>query len=128
MQARGLTTSGTGRAPATLPHNIGAIASWRSLNGPSYIRDSRRPDRSRTIAAVMNSAANFWKHRNEWPLESNPTRREHTLEAFDALGVPESESSLTGILAALVPVTPPRLTSLLPLLEAWRDAATGGAL
>ncbi len=34
----------------------------------------------RTIAAIVNSAANFWKHRDEWKLEGNQARREQTLE------------------------------------------------
>jgi hypothetical protein len=80
-----------------------------------------------TIAEIINSAANHWKHRDEWAGARTAKRKEKTNEILDALDLPETASAFGGVLAELVLARPTRLSALLPHLEAWRDAMAGSA-
>ena len=75
-----------------------------------------------TIAELVNHGANFWKHRDEWPVDPNKAGQEHTLAAMAALGCGGQDYPLTNLLAAIVLPTHGRLQALLSHLEAWRDA------
>lgn len=75
-----------------------------------------------TIAVIVNSAANYWKHRDEWAGARTERLKERTNEVLDALALEEPASGFRGVLAELVLPRPPRLSALLPHLEAWRDA------
>jgi hypothetical protein len=69
-----------------------------------------------TIVEIINHAANFARHDDEWNLQSTPC------EALDALFIDDKEYSLTTILRELVFAPHNRLQALLPRLRAWRDA------
>jgi hypothetical protein len=69
-----------------------------------------------TIVGIINHAANFGKHDDDWSLPSSPC------EALDKLFVDDSEYSLTTLLRALVFAPSNRLQAVLPHLRRWRDA------
>jgi hypothetical protein len=81
-----------------------------------------------TIVELINHAANFWKHHDEWSLPSNKGRGQRACEALDALLVDDTFYPLTTILGELV-FAPRnrRLQALLPHLRAWRDALARAA-
>lgn len=72
--------------------------------------------------AIVNAAANFWKHHQEWQMAPDHPGRKRTQESFDSIGFPvDSEYPLSGVLTELVVPREPRLLALVPILEAWRD-------
>jgi hypothetical protein len=75
-----------------------------------------------TFAELVNDAANFWKHHDEWQLNPNSRGERDTIEGLAAMGCAEGEHPLTRALAALVRPRRCRLEPLLTRLEAWRDA------
>jgi len=81
----------------------------------------------RPVAAVLNAAANFWKHHPEWPLEKSQTRQDVVRGAFEDLGYPaDGEYPLSGILTELTGGQA-RFNSILPLLAQWRHQLIGRA-
>jgi hypothetical protein len=81
----------------------------------------------RPVAAILNAAANFWKHHPEWPLEKSQTRQDAVRAAFEDLGyAADGEYPLSGILAQ-VTGGQARFSSILPLLTQWRDQLIGRA-
>ena len=76
----------------------------------------------RPIVELINHAANFWKHPDEWSLPSNKGRGERVCDALDALFADDTCCyPVTTILQALVFARSNRLQALLPHLRAWRD-------
>jgi hypothetical protein len=76
----------------------------------------------RTVARILNAAANFWKHNPEWPLQNNDARHNAIRAAFEDLGFPaDGEYPLSGILTELTGGHA-RFTYILPFLEQWRDS------
>jgi hypothetical protein len=75
-----------------------------------------------TKAALVNHAANFWKHHLEpsWDASDGMSRR--TREAISAAGVPpESSYPLSAVLATLLPGNPSRLTGLSGVMADWHS-------
>lgn len=73
------------------------------------------------IAALTNSAANFWKHRAEWPSPPPPSKR--AVMHIRALGVELSAPfPLANAFYELVRPHPSRFHVLLPFLQRWRDS------
>src|ERR1700693_400523 len=75
-----------------------------------------------TIAELVDHAANFWKHHEEWPLNPHGPPQARTLAARAALDIDGNDYALTCVLAAVVLPTRSRFHALLSHLEAWRDA------
>jgi hypothetical protein len=73
------------------------------------------------MAALINGAANYWKHRPSWD-ENNAAPVPRTVELFSSLSVPFSEYALTNVLHELLRPLPPRFATVLPFLVHWRDA------
>lgn len=40
------------------------------------------------VVELVNHAANYWKHHNEWPLYNSPGNQNRIRQAFDAVGFP----------------------------------------
>lgn len=84
--------------------------------GPKHVDDL-------TIAQIVNAAANFWKHRDEWEEEAAESLRDkrcaRTIEVLTATGVDlNGDYPLSGLLAKL------NLTTIRDIADAlipWRD-------
>ena len=64
---------------------------------------------------IVNHAANYWKHNNEWGPERSDRRRRAIEDAFDSVGFPVgTDYPLSGVLAEL---SAPKFASLEPLIE-----------
>jgi hypothetical protein len=74
-----------------------------------------------SMVAVVNAAANYWKHHETWGVAgAAPSPR--TTEVLAALGIQMTEYLATNVLTALLDPLPIRFATLLPFLTKWRDA------
>lgn len=76
----------------------------------------------KTIAELINAAANYWKHNHDWDFGDEDRRRDKTLDVLDSLDIPDSSYLLVQILWELVHPRPAIFASLVPLIEDWREA------
>ena len=76
-----------------------------------------------TIVSIVNHAANYWKHRDEWALGTSEKQQRKTQEGLESvLADFEVGYPLTVTLARLVePIEAWRFRHLFPFLEHWRD-------
>ena len=77
-----------------------------------------------TFAALVNAAANYWKHCTEWEGPNvDRVRVEQTSQPLQRLGVNIEQSyALVNILHEILRPHPPRFLHLVPFLERWHDA------
>jgi len=73
------------------------------------------------IVQIVNHAANYWKHHEEWHLEQNSAYADRILDAFDIVMPDHVDYPLSGILTALSDSETLAFTSLVPKLSKWRD-------
>ncbi len=108
------------------------LASTYGPNGISKriaLETGPRHSGGKTIAQIINAAANFWKHLDEWEFHSTVFRDRagltpiqlETIQVIETV-TPWDDYTCANLLAALAAPSPPRLKYLLPQLEAWRDA------
>ncbi len=71
-----------------------------------------------TKAQLVNHAANYWKHRDEWDQGENDRRQSVIEEALKSVGVDQSFDPLMGVLTE-ISSKKPRFESLVDELEAW---------
>lgn len=75
-----------------------------------------------TVASVLNAAANYWKHCEEWSV-SSPSLRERTVENISSFfGLEWPDYVLYNLLYELLQPLPTNFASLVPLLVQWRDS------
>lgn len=74
-----------------------------------------------TKVQVINHAANYWKHNNEWALNRPAARQAAIEQAFESVGFPVgTDYPLSGVLTELANPYPASLAAVVPILEAWR--------
>lgn len=77
----------------------------------------------RSMAQLINAAANHWKHSPEWSLDVPTTQAAQTLEVISSLGVDTNSSyPVTNMLYEILTPHPARFANLIPFLTQWRDA------
>jgi hypothetical protein len=77
----------------------------------------------RTMAQLINAAANHWKHSPEWSLDAPTTQAKQTLELISGLGVDTNGSyPVVNMLHEMLTPHPARFANLIPFLTQWRDA------
>ncbi len=70
---------------------------------------------------IINHAANYWKHNNEWSLERPDKRKEAISKAFASVGFPVgTDYPLSGVLTELADSKPASLREVLAILAAWK--------
>ena len=77
----------------------------------------------KTFAALVNAAANHWKHCTEWDgPKVNRARVDKTLQSLQCLGVNLEQSYvLANALHEILRPHPTRFKQLMLFLERWRD-------
>jgi hypothetical protein len=91
-------------------------------------------DGGESYARILNAAANYWKHVDEWDTSATiardvarlDDRQQRTIRIIESV-TPWSDYTCANLLCELTPHS--RFTDLIPTLEAWRerlDAANGG--
>lgn len=74
-------------------------------------------------AQIINHAANYWKHNNEWALAKPDRRREAIERAFDSVGFSvDTDYPLSGVLTELSAPCFASLVAVADLLREWKDA------
>ena len=75
-----------------------------------------------TKAQIINYAANYWKHNNEWDQNKKDKRREIIEKAFESVGFPVNiDYPLSGVLTELSLPGEARFRSVLCALDVWKD-------
>jgi len=87
-------------------------------NGP--IHSSRH-----TVASLVNHAANYWNHADEWSPDASKRAWDRTIAAVVALAGDRSDYPLISFLSELVAPAQSRFGALVPRLEEWREAVRG---
>ncbi len=87
----------------------------KALNaGPAYCDNYSK-------AELVNHAANYWKHRDEWDKNNNKNRENKIKEALKSVGADENCDPLMKMLTEISPNNEPRFESLVDELEKWSD-------
>ncbi len=88
--------------------------------GPRYARDQ-------SYAQILNSAANYWKHVDEWNKDAVIARDSSALKGDESATMSKIETVIKwsdytcfNLLAALTDINKPRFAVLVPVLIAWR--------
>jgi hypothetical protein len=77
----------------------------------------------KTKVEIINHAANYWKHNNEWGTERSGRRRQAIEEAFDSVGFPVgTDYPLSGVLTELSDPMFASLEALVGILQEWKSA------
>ena len=95
---------------------------FMNVEKPKALASGPRHKPGQTVVEIINHAANFWKHYDEWHLEKGTTRHDRIIAAFETLGSPvDLDYPLNGILAELVDPQPASFKPLVVKLARWRD-------
>ncbi|MFG0255364.1 MAG: hypothetical protein ACF787_09775 [Rhodopirellula sp. JB053] len=73
------------------------------------------------ITVLLNAAANYWKHRDEWDTGSLTPIQQATADTLGS-AVEIDDYACHNFLCELTTTPDPKLVALIPYLEAWRDA------
>ena len=75
-----------------------------------------------SVVAIINHAANYWKHHGEWSINKETYNQRRIVEAFNRVGFSiGTDYPLSGILTEIVVPHEIRFAPLMKLLEIWRD-------
>ncbi len=74
------------------------------------------------VAELVNHAANYWKHHEEWTLDKNPILRKRVVDAFEAAGIAvDQDYPLVAMLRVLSEPESPSFACVILALARWRD-------
>jgi hypothetical protein len=75
-----------------------------------------------TKVQIINHAANYWKHNNEWSLDRNSAQRKIIENTFESIGFPINiEYPLSGVLTEVASPEPAAFEPVIALLEVWTN-------
>jgi len=86
--------------------------------------------RGKSIAQIVNDAANYWKHNNSWSLDKSPRQRKRIENTFNEVGFPVgteyplTEYPLSGVLTELA--TPYAVRLALQFIWTTRSSRPSG--
>ena len=79
-----------------------------------------------TIASIVNDAANYWKHHNEWTLDKGTQRKKIIRSTFESIGFPiDLDYPLCGVLTELSSPNYASLNALYTELLEWQNELEG---
>ena len=100
-----------------------AVASRSKISKREAIALGPKHRTGRSMAQLVNAAANHWKHSPEWSLDAPTTQAAQTLEVISSLGVDTNGSYPVAItLSEILTPHQARFANLIPFLTQWRDA------
>ena len=77
---------------------------------------------------IINHAANYWKHNNEWVLDRSAARRQVIEKAFDSVGFPVgTDYPLSGVLTEVASPESAGFQPVLHILRLWKVELCGAA-
>ena len=76
----------------------------------------------KTKVQIINDAANYWKHNNEWSPEKNEKQRKYIEETFELVGSPvNTDYPLSNVLAEIASPEHAAFELIITILELWRN-------
>lgn len=100
---------------ATVCGTIGIEKRLALKKGPSHTSGKAKVE-------VINHAANYWKHNNEWGVDRSNRRRQSVEEAFESVGFPVGiDYPLSGVLTELCDPKLASLEVLADILQEWKS-------
>jgi hypothetical protein len=100
---------------------LSATTGWMKLRKDVALRAGPRHDSGLSVAEIINHAANFWKHEDEWSEHAPSPQQQRTQAAMQRIGAIPSDYPLSCVLGEIA-VGDAKFESVTPSLEAWRDA------
>ena len=93
---------------------------WYQVDKPTALKLGPLHSSGLTFAEIINHAANYWKHHDEWPVGKKKKDAERIIEAFAKLGINQKDDyPLTNLLAEINSKKETQFAPLIPLLEQW---------
>ena len=75
-----------------------------------------------TIPVIVNAAANYWKHNNEWELDKTDKQRKIIEKTFESIGFPVNlDYPLSGVLTEISEHNYVSFMSVFRKLEVWKN-------
>jgi len=75
-----------------------------------------------TVVQIVNHAANYWKHSDEWLLDKNHKKKKYVEIAFEAMGFSvEADYLLSSVLTEITSPRKANFESLIELLISWKE-------
>lgn len=91
------------------------------IDKPTALKAGPVHSGGQTKLQIINHAANYWKHNNEWQLDRSPKRRERIEAAFESVGFPVgTDYPLSGVLTEIASPAPAGFLPVIRLLEVWK--------
>ena len=105
-----------------------AVVSWRKLEKREALALGPQHRTGRSMAELINAAANHWKHSSEWSRHAPTYKAKQTLAVIQSLGVDTKNGSypVANSLHEILRPLPARFANLIPFLTQWRDALPKG--
>lgn len=101
--------------------NIGISKKYALSVGPKH-------EGGYTIVKIVNDAANYWKHNNEWRYDRSDKRKELIESTFDGIGFPVGiEYPLSGILTELSVLKFASFNAVFEKLQEWSNEIQNAA-
>ena len=100
---------------------IATVCGVASIDKRSALKKGPFHSGGKTKVEIINHAANYWKHNNEWGIESSDRRRKAIEEAFDTVGFPVGvDYPLFGVLTTLADSEFASIEALAGILRDWK--------
>jgi len=111
----------TGLGFVTLQTYLTAVYGILKINKKIALNRGPIHQDGNTIAKIVNDAANYWKHNNEWSLDKNSKQRELIENTFESVGFPiDLDYPLCGVLAELCVPNYASFLAVFNKLEQWQ--------
>lgn len=112
----------TGFGLVALQTYLTETAAWAGLRKHQTFHLGPKTSSGVSKIAVLNAAANFWKHREEWVLEGGEKRRAAVDALFEEVGYScDVDYPISGVLTEVLSPLEVRFSALLVPVRAWRD-------
>ena len=112
----------TGLGFVTLQTYLAAVYGILRINKGTALNIGPKHQDGNTIAKIVNDAANYWKHNNEWSLEKSSKQRELIESTFESVGFPiDLEYPLCGVLTELSVPNYASFIAVFNKLEQWQS-------
>ncbi len=111
----------TGLGFVTLQAYMTAVYGILKIKKKMVLLEGPKHSDGNSIARIVNDAANYWKHNNEWSMEKTPKRRKLIESTFESIGFPvDLDYPLSGVLTEISVPKYASLGAVFEKLEKWQ--------
>ena len=101
---------------------ISAICGHLGMRKQDALSVGPQHSSGQTIVQIINHAANYWKHSDEWLPDKNHKKKKYIEIAFEAMGNSvEADYPLSSVLTEITSPRKASFESLVELLTSWRE-------